>query len=65
MGKDMEFLGKFGEVEWTVTEKSHSWANFCKRCEVYLAMDGADFEDTLGQLWGNLNTRQKVNQFLV
>ena len=51
----MEFLGKFGELEWTVSEVAfmgqlfHMMANFCKRCEVYLAMDGADFEDT----WDN------------
>ena len=45
LGKDMEFLGKFGELEWTVSEVAfmgqlfHMMANFCKRCEVYLAMD--------------------------
>ena len=46
LGKDMEFLVKFWELEWTVSEIAfmgqlfHMIANFCKRCEVYLAMDG-------------------------
>ena len=44
--KDMEFLVKFGELEWTVSEVAfmgqlfQMMANFRKRCEVYLAIDG-------------------------